>query len=192
MMRRNRRMAWRPELIVIAIVGTLAVGFWIAPSQAVGPKPKSKKTTIEALFSPDGGCADRIIEEIDDAKKAIRAQAYFFTSKPISKALVAAQKRGVEVEVIMDGSRKKGKWNRWRVMRRDGVTIYFDDEHATANNKIMLIDRRTIITGSYNYTKAAEEKNAENIIIIKYDKALFSKFLENYESHLEHSRRYTG
>ncbi len=192
MMRRTHTPS-RTKLILAGIIGSAVVGsLWIAPSQAVGLKPKSRKTTIDAVFSPGGGCANRIINEIDDARKTIRVQAYFFTSKPISKALVAAQKRGVNVRVIMDGSQKTGKWNRWRVMRRDGVTVYFDSEHSTANNKIMLIDRRTIITGSYNYTKAAEEKNAENILIIKNDKSLFSKYWENFEKHLEHSKKHAG
>jgi phosphatidylserine/phosphatidylglycerophosphate/cardiolipin synthase-like enzyme len=191
-MTRERRSVWGPGLIFVAIVGILAVGLWIRPTQAFGPKPKPAAKTVEAVFSPGGGCADRIIEEINGAEKSIRVQAYFFTSKPISNALIAAHKRGVKVRVIMDGSQKKGKWNRWRVMRRDGVTIYFDDEHAVANNKIILIDRDTIITGSYNYTKAAEEKNAENILIIKNDKALFSQYLENYETHQEHSSKNTG
>lgn len=188
-MTKGTRSPRQVKLILAVIVGILAVALWNRPTQATALKPKKEKRSIEALFCPGGGCADRIIKEIDDAEEALRIQAYFFTSKPISNALIAAQKRGVKVEIIMDSSQKAGKWNRWRVMRRDGATVYFDGEHAVANNKIILIDRRTIITGSYNYTKAAEEKNAENIVIIKNDKALFARYLENYEAHLEHAKK---
>jgi len=146
---------------------------------------------IEALFSPGGGCADRIVEEIGAAKESVRVQVYFFTSKPIANALVAAKKRGVHVEVILDKSQEKMTYGRFRVLRRAGIGVYFDREHSTANNKIILIDDRTIITGSYNFTKAAEEKNAENVLIIKGDADLFERYLENYQRHRAHSKRYT-
>jgi phosphatidylserine/phosphatidylglycerophosphate/cardiolipin synthase-like enzyme len=47
-----------------------------------------------------------------------------------------------------------------------GVSTYIDDKHAIAHNKIMIIDRGTVITASFNFTKAAEERNAENLLII--------------------------
>ncbi len=172
------------------ILAVVFVYSWsIQSSVAIAPKGKEKKTQIDVLFSPKGGCANRIIEEIDNARKTIRVQMYFFTSEPIADALIEAKERGIEVQVILDDSQQKAKYGRWRVLRRDGVTVSFDGEHATANNKIILIDRRTIITGSYNYTKAAEEKNAENVLIIRHAPKLFDKYLENFEKHSEHARR---
>ena len=52
-------------------------------------------------------------------------------------------------------------------LANSGIPTYIDDKHAIAHNKIMVIDRQTIITGSFNFTKAAEEKNAENLLILK-------------------------
>ena len=77
-------------------------------------------------------------------------------------------------------------------LRNNGVATYIDDRHAIAHNKIMVIDRATIITGSFNFTKAAEEKNAENILVIKGNPGLASKYLANFEWHLKHSVRYEG
>ena len=53
-----------------------------------------------------------------------------------------------------------------------GIPTFIDNKHAIAHNKIMIIDQSTIITGSFNFTKAAEEKNAENLLIIRGDDAL--------------------
>ncbi len=154
--------------------------------------PPRKRAKIDVLFSPDGGCQARIVEEIGKAKKYVRVQAYFFTSKPIAEALIEAHGRGVECEVIADASQEKMTYGRLPVLRQAGVTVLIDAEHKTANNKIILIDNRTIITGSYNYTKAAEEKNAENVLIIKRHKALFKKYLANYEKHKSHARPFRG
>jgi phosphatidylserine/phosphatidylglycerophosphate/cardiolipin synthase-like enzyme len=53
----------------------------------------------------------------------------------------------------------------------------------------MVIDKETVITGSFNFTRAAEEKNAENLIIIK-SKELAGIYIENWNSHRDHSQRY--
>jgi phosphatidylserine/phosphatidylglycerophosphate/cardiolipin synthase-like enzyme len=55
----------------------------------------------------------------------------------------------------------------------------------------MIIDGEIVITGSFNFTKAAEEKNAENLLIIK-DKDLAGKYIENWKNHAEHSEVYKG
>ncbi len=76
------------------------------------------------------------------------------------------------------------------VLRRDGVRVLIDDHHKTANNKIILIDSSTVITGSFNFTKAAEEKNAENILIIKHHSEVFDRYLDNYKQHKAHARAF--
>jgi phosphatidylserine/phosphatidylglycerophosphate/cardiolipin synthase-like enzyme len=72
-----------------------------------------------------------------------------------------------------------------------GVPTYIDSTHAIAHNKIMVIDQETVITGSFNFTKAAEEKNAENILIIK-SKELAQEYLDNWTKHKSHSEKYEG
>ena len=58
-------------------------------------------------------------------------------------------------------------------------------------NKDIIIDGETVITGSFNFTKQAEEKNAENLLVIR-DKALAEKYVENWKAHAEHSESYAG
>lgn len=182
--------------LVVASVVWVAVAFGVYGTMgggvAVAADPPGKRTTIDVLFSPEGGCEGRIVEEIGKAKKHVRLQAYFFTSKPIAEAVIEAHGRGVECEVIADASQEKMTYGRLPVLRQAGVTVFIDAEHKTANNKIILIDTRTIITGSYNYTKAAEEKNAENVLIIKRHKSLFKKYLANFEKHKSHARPFRG
>ena len=69
---------------------------------------------------------------------------------------------------------------------------YIDSKHAIAHNKIMIIDRNTLITGSFNFTKSAEESNAENLLILKGNKTLVARYIENFEMHKGHSEEYVG
>jgi len=146
-------------------------------------------TPTQVCFSPRGGCTEAIIHQLDTAKSEILVQAYSFTSAPIAKALLNAHKRGVKVEVILDKSQRKEKYTSATFLANAGIPTYIDDRHAIAHNKIMIIDRETVITGSFNFTKAAEEKNAENLLIIK-NKELAKVYIDNWNRHKEHSERY--
>jgi phosphatidylserine/phosphatidylglycerophosphate/cardiolipin synthase-like enzyme len=66
-----------------------------------------------------------------------------------------------------------------------------DAEHAIAHNKVMIIDGETLITGSFNFTKAAQTQNAENLLIIR-DQALAAQYTQNWEVHRQHSQPYIG
>ena len=66
-----------------------------------------------------------------------------------------------------------------------------DAQHAIAHNKVMIIDGGTVITGSFNFTKAAEENNAENLLVIR-DRKLAERYIENWQEHERHSEVYTG
>jgi len=85
--------------------------------------------------------------------------------------LVEAHQRGVRTEIILDKSQRTEKYSAADFTAHLGVPTYIDEAHAIAHNKIMIIDQEIVITGSFNFTKAAEERNAENLLIIK-DKAL--------------------
>jgi phosphatidylserine/phosphatidylglycerophosphate/cardiolipin synthase-like enzyme len=148
-------------------------------------------TSIQVLFSPEGGCTDAIVGELTKARKEILVQAYSFTSQPIAKALVDAHKRGVLTEIILDKSQRREKYSAADFTAHMGIPTYIDDAHAIAHNKIMIIDRETVITGSFNFTKAAEERNAENLLIIR-SKQFAKEYLNNWEQHKVHSEKYLG
>jgi phosphatidylserine/phosphatidylglycerophosphate/cardiolipin synthase-like enzyme len=63
--------------------------------------------------------------------------------------------------------------------------------HAIAHNKIIVIDGETVLTGSFNFTKAAQEKNAENLLMIR-DPTLAAQYTTNWEVHRQHSQPYVG
>jgi phosphatidylserine/phosphatidylglycerophosphate/cardiolipin synthase-like enzyme len=128
---------------------------------------------------------------LDKAKTSILVQAYSFTSAPIAKALLNAHKRGVKVEAILDKSQKREKYSSADFLAHSGIRTLIDSAHAIAYNKVMIIDGETVITGSFNFTRAAEEKNAENLPIIR-DKAFAERYTNNWQEHAQHSEVYTG
>jgi phosphatidylserine/phosphatidylglycerophosphate/cardiolipin synthase-like enzyme len=147
----------------------------------------------QVYFSPNGGCTEAIVESLGKAKTEVLVQAYSFTSKTIAKALVDAHKRGVHVEIILDKSNKNknGKYSAADFTAHAGIPTFIDSSHQIAHNKIMILDRETVITGSFNFTKAAENSNAENLLIIK-SKELAKDYIENWERHKGHSEVYGG
>jgi phosphatidylserine/phosphatidylglycerophosphate/cardiolipin synthase-like enzyme len=94
-------------------------------------------TPVQVYFSPDGGCTEAIIKEINNSKSEILVQAYSFTSAPIAKALLDAHKRSINVEAILDKSQRKERYTSATFLVNAGIPTYIDDQHAIAHNKIM-------------------------------------------------------
>lgn len=146
---------------------------------------------MEVYFSPRGGCTEAVVNELNSARKSVLVQAYSFTSAPIAGALLEAHKRGVKVEVILDKSQETEKYSEADFLANTGVSVRIDAKHAIAHNKIMVIDDATVITGSFNFTKAAEQSNAENLLVIRSPE-LAGVYTGNWLAHADHSERYVG
>jgi phosphatidylserine/phosphatidylglycerophosphate/cardiolipin synthase-like enzyme len=180
---------WQRFRILPTLVVSLS--FLLACSSPATPEPPVAPS-IRLYFSPNGGGTEAIVSEIRNARGEVLVQAYSFTSTPIAKALLDARKRGVKVTVILDKSQKTASYSSADFLRNSGIATYIDGKHAIAHNKIMIIDRECVITGSFNFTKAAEEKNAENILVIRGNPDLTSKYIGNFDWHLRHSEPYQG
>jgi phosphatidylserine/phosphatidylglycerophosphate/cardiolipin synthase-like enzyme len=76
-------------------------------------------------------------------------------------------------------------------LANQGMSTMIDANHAIAHNKVIVIDGEVIITGSFNFTKAAQEKNAENVLIIR-DQAVAAQYTQNWDAHRQHSQPYVG
>jgi len=177
---------------MIRIVFLLAV-FLLSYSPYIVLADQYRATgSIDVYFSPKGGATEAIVREIHSAKSEILVQAYSFTSTSIAKALTDAKKRGIKIEVVLDKSQRREKYTSADFVAHAGIPTYIDSKHAIAHNKIIIIDRSTLITGSFNFTKAAEEKNAENLMILKGNKPLVDRYIRNFDEHKEHSEEYQG
>ena len=164
----------------------------IAPQAAIAPGSGTASAAV--YFSPNGGAQDAIIKEIDAAKEWIRIQAYSYTSAPISEALLRAHKRGVKIKAVLDKSNQTAQYTGATFLTNAGIPVLVDSKHAIAHSKIMILDggtpNATIITGSFNFTKAAESSNSENLLVLKNCPALVEAYSANFRAHEAHSTPY--
>ena len=134
----------------------------------------------QVCFSPYQHCASQIIQLINHAKHDIFIQAYSFTLKKMAKALVKAKRRGVTVNVIFDKSNFDGSFHSSiNYLIKNGILIWNDNLSNIAHNKVMIVDRAIVETGSFNYTVSAEKYNVENVLII-HSQGLAKQYLENW------------
>jgi phosphatidylserine/phosphatidylglycerophosphate/cardiolipin synthase-like enzyme len=151
------------------------------------------QTSWAVYFSPNGGAAHAILKSIRRAQETILVQAYLLHSTRLAEALVRARQRGVQVHVILDAKAQPHDPPVPAVARLlgAGVTVSFDEWHESAHDKVMILDGATVITGSYNWTLAAEHDNGENLLVIK-DRRLAGAYTENWRRHADHSIPYRG
>jgi phosphatidylserine/phosphatidylglycerophosphate/cardiolipin synthase-like enzyme len=136
---------------------------------------------VSVCFTPAETCVNAIVDAINEAKTSIRVQAYGFTSAPILKALVDAKHRGVDVSVILDKTNQRKTYTGATFVSNASIPVFIDFRPAIAHNKIIIIDERLVIGGSYNYSKSAEDRNAENVTFIDSPQ-LAAQFIANWES----------
>jgi phosphatidylserine/phosphatidylglycerophosphate/cardiolipin synthase-like enzyme len=142
--------------------------------------------SVEVFFSPKGGCTEAVVREINSARHEVLVQAYSFSSKPITEALVAAKTRGVQVTILLDKSNEAEAYSDLPQFLEHGLAPLIDAHHAIAHNKVMVIDHKTILTGSFNFTHQAEAENAENMLVIKGQPALAKMYRDHFGEHKGH------
>lgn len=168
----------------IAAVLILGATLGIAYEEMVGIgtwhnfHPETDKLNV--CFTPPSGCGDLVAQEIVKAKKTIYVQAYGLTSTSIIYQLKAAQRRGLKVSVLLDGGNLSDNQSVYDDLRNAGIDVYFDKLPGIAHNKVMIIDKHKVITGSFNFTNAADTRNAENVLLIDDINVAFS-YLENWQ-----------
>lgn len=151
----------------------------------------SPRASYRACFIPDGeSCEKLLIEAVRATRRSLRIQAYIFTSAPIAQAVRQAHERGVDVQVIVDQSQVGEKYTSATFLKNAGIPVVVDSKPAIAHNKIMIFDGRAVFTGSYNFTKSAETRNAENGLLIRDDAALVKAYLDNWNTRFAESVPY--
>lgn len=148
--------------------------------------------TIEYAFSPEDDAGGRVVRAIDAARAQVLVQAFSFTHERIAEALVRAARRGVDVRILADADQTE--LIERSVVRRlaaEGLAVFVDDGHLAAHNKVVVVDADdpapTVITGSFNFTFAAQYRNAENLLILRGNPALAKAYRDNWERHRKHS-----
>jgi phosphatidylserine/phosphatidylglycerophosphate/cardiolipin synthase-like enzyme len=159
----------------------------LAPFPATG--------TVQFAFPPHDRADLMIIEALDAAHTQILVQAYSFTHRRIADALMRAHRRGVDVRVIADHEQTvQLDPSVIHALARAGIPVQTDAQHSAAHNKIIVIDGAqvncAVVTGSFNFTYAAQSRNAENALILRGNPPLCAAYQRNWNEHRVHSLPY--
>ncbi len=144
---------------------------------------------VEVFFSATDGCKDKIIKSINSAQKSIKIAIYHITSREIMQALIDAKKRGLDIKIVADGEQAKDKFSKVSLLIKEGVDLKITDYSTRKkrfltpkmHHKFMIIDRKYVMTGSFNFTASAEELNDENCVFIYDSVEVVEKFEREFE-----------
>ena len=186
-----------------AAAGALAIVVFAAGASAVADSPPATGArlaatgSIETAFTPGDRIDNLVIAAIAAAKREVLVNAYSFTQRRISGALVAARKRGVSVQVIADSQQAATlPQNVLLELVKGGVDVWLDSNYQAAHNKVVIVDadtaNATTITGSYNFTVAAQWHNAENIVILRDNQEVARAYRDNWLRLKAHATPWPG
>ena len=174
-------------------ISVFAVG-WLdgrrgRPREPAGHAPWENSWAV--YFSPNGGATGAILEVIRNARQTILVQAYLLYSTRLAGALVRAHQRGIQVHVLLDAHAQQHDPPVPAGARlvAAGIAVSLDARHAWVHDKVMILDGSIVITGSYNWTVAADTQNGENLLVIR-DPRLAGVYTENWRRHARHSTPY--
>lgn len=143
--------------------------------------------TVEVAFSPNEGSEHLVIKVIDSAKTELDLLSYSFTSVPVVQALVRARHRGVKVTLVADykdnvSADRSGKARAaLGTLVNAGAEVRTISAFAIHHDKIIIADRQTVETGSFNYSDAAAHKNSENVLVNWGNPKLAEVYLKHFE-----------
>nr|WP_244109163.1 phospholipase D family protein [Burkholderia anthina] len=147
---------------------------------------------VESAFSPDGGAEALVLKAIGAARSSIRVAAYSFTSPPVTRALLAAKRRGVNVAVVVDdkGNRAKSSKQALNLLVNAGIPTRTIAAYAIHHDKYLVIDAEHVETGSFNYSASAASRNSENVIVVWNNPQLASRYLTHWQSRFDQGTPY--
>lgn len=172
--------------LILAVGLACTLGAAPAPARDDPPREFPAAGTVQVAFPPWDDAEAVVIRAIDAARRQIRVQAFSFSNRAIARALVAARRRGVDVAVTVDREQTYGgAFTRIPELAAAGIPVWLEVRHAAAHSKVMVIDADTresvVITGSFNWTSAAQRRNAENLLVLRRNRELALAYLDNWE-----------
>ena len=121
----------------------------------------------KVYFSPNGGCQEAIVTELNKAQKSIDIAMFSFTSREIANALIEAKQRHLKIRITLNIDQIKDPYSKCKFLVSKGINVKFHMGQGLMHNKFAVIDNLVVLTGSFNWTATAERKNSENLLIIR-------------------------
>ncbi|MBX7194993.1 MAG: endonuclease [Sandaracinaceae bacterium] len=138
---------------------------WLEDVVRLSMMEPPRPTRLEVLDSPGDRVWRRIVSLCGEARETLDACVFTITHDPITRALLEAHRRGVRVRVIGDDEKSSEPGSDLRVLEAAGIDVRTDAELAHMHHKFAIFDGAIVLTGSYNWTRAAAEANQDNVLV---------------------------
>lgn len=137
----------------------------VAQRLATGPRGDEGSPELEILFAPDDSVAERIGERIERARESLQLCVFTITDNHLTRKILEAHERGVAVRVITDDLKSLDAGSDIFRLGRAGIAVRTDKDPDHMHHKFAILDQKTLLTGSYNWTVSASRHNRENLLI---------------------------
>ena len=144
---------------------------------------EKKDQKLEKFIRSGDGDAKKhkaIIQSLKNAKESIKICVFTISDNDITDAIISARKRGVSVKVITDNDKLNDRGSDIRSIAEAGIVVKIDQKDSHMHHKFCLIDKKILLTGSYNWTRSAAERNQENLLVTEEPKMVKS-YLREFE-----------
>ncbi|MCS6802343.1 MAG: phospholipase D-like domain-containing protein [Chloroflexota bacterium] len=158
------------------------------PAGVPNPRVVIDGSAIETLFAPQDKVAERVVARVREARTRIVFLAFQFTSDSIGDAMIARARNGVKVAGVVERTGSETQFAEFRKLQAAGIEVYQDGNPYIMHHKVIVIDDRIVMLGSYNFSENADRNNDENLLIIE-DRGLAQRYLEEFDRVREAARR---
>jgi phosphatidylserine/phosphatidylglycerophosphate/cardiolipin synthase-like enzyme len=162
-------MRWKATLFLLAVVFLFGVYAGATAFSGTQVERVAESVVSGVYFSPNGGCEDQIVSWIGKANSSVHILIYSFTLDRIRDALIQAHGRNVQVEVVFEQNSLNDAGNEYQNLKNAGIAVRADGNSAYMHDKIMVVDGKVVLTGSYNWSPQAENENNEDLVVITSD-----------------------
>jgi len=151
-----------------------------SPDNTPSPRVELDGVRVETYFESEGDVRPRIRELLGDAQSSIHFMAFAFTDDDIAQAMVRKMREGVVVQGVMEARNVGGTGSEFELLRKAGVDIWKDGNPYIMHHKTIIVDEAIVITGSYNFTASAAERNDENVLIL-HSPEIAAVYMQEYQ-----------
>ena len=149
--------------------------------QAPLDEEEEAQHVFESYFSPGTDCLHAILRELRGARRRVDICVYTITDDRISDALYGMARRGIALRVVGDAEKARDRGADMHALREAKVPVRLDRRAGHMHHKFMLVDEARLLTGSYNWTRAAERENRENVLVTTHP-GLVQAYQREFES----------
>ena len=133
-------------------------------------------TTVEVTFSPGGKAAQKVTNVVAEATRSVHFLAFSFTHAGIAQAMLDKARAGVEVRGVFETSQAKSGYSQFGKLAAARLPVFADANPRNMHHKLIVVDGRTVVAGSFNFSDNADTQNNENVLVIRNNAAVAERF----------------